>query len=92
MKKIAVLLLTVLLTVAGFSQDDTSGDFKKFKLGFKLDPNLSWMTPRSNDLISDGILARASFGLNADIMFSENYAFGTGFCYYEERRVSELFR
>ncbi len=77
MKRFTVLLFSAIMAFSGLSQED--GDYKKFKFGFKVDPNLSWMTPKSDDLISDGLLLRGGFGLNADIMFSENYAFGTGF-------------
>jgi hypothetical protein len=64
----------VLMTVQGFSQD-----FKKFKFGFKVDPNVSWMSSETTDVVSEGVLLRGSFGVNADIMFSERYALGTGF-------------
>ena len=74
MKGISILLVAVLLAVQGFSQD-----FKKFKFGFKVDPNISWMSPETADLVSEGVLLRGSFGVNADIMFSERYALGTGF-------------
>ena len=74
MKGISILLVAVLMTVQGFSQD-----FKKFKFGFKVDPNISWMSPEAADLVSEGVLLRGSFGVNADIMFSERYALGTGF-------------
>jgi len=73
MKGISILLVAVLMTVQGFSQD-----FKKFKFGFKVDPNISWMSPKSTDIISEGVLVRGAFGLVADVMFSERYAFGTG--------------
>lgn len=74
MKGISILLVAVLFAVQGFSQD-----FKKFKFGFKVDPNISWMSPEAADLVSEGVLLRGSFGVNADIMFSERYALGTGF-------------
>ena len=73
MKGISILLVAVLFAVQGFSQD-----FKKFKFGFKVDPNISWMSPKSTDIISEGVLVRGAFGLVADVMFSERYAFGTG--------------
>lgn len=74
MKGISILLLAVLIAAQGFSQD-----FKKFKFGFKVDPNVSWMSSETNDAVSEGVLLRGSFGVNADIMFSERYALGTGF-------------
>ena len=45
MKGISILLVAVLMTVQGFSQD-----FKKFKFGFKVDPNVSWMSPETTDM------------------------------------------
>tara|TARA_B110000967_G_scaffold24584_1_gene22596 strand:+ start:6175 stop:7020 length:846 start_codon:yes stop_codon:yes gene_type:complete len=74
MKGISILLVAVLFAVQGFSQD-----FKKFKFGFKVDPNVSWMSSETTDVVSEGVLLRGSFGVNADIMFSERYALGTGF-------------
>tara|TARA_B100000795_G_scaffold63797_1_gene43018 strand:- start:3575 stop:4420 length:846 start_codon:yes stop_codon:yes gene_type:complete len=74
MKGISILLVAVLLAVQGFSQE-----FKKFKFGFKVDPNISWMSSETSDAVSEGVLLRGSFGVNADIMFSERYALGTGF-------------
>lgn len=76
MRQITIILFSAFLTLSVSAQED--GDFKKFKFGFKVDPNLSWMSPKSDDLTNDGLLFRASYGLNADIMFSSNYAFGTG--------------
>jgi len=76
MKGISILLVAVLMAVQGFSQEGS--DFKKFKFGFKVDPNVSWMSPKSTDMTSKGVLVRGTFGLVADIMFSERYAFGTG--------------
>lgn len=77
MKGISILFIAVLLAVQGFSQEEAN--FRKFKFGFKVDPNISWMSPKTADMVNEGVLLRGSFGLNADIMFSENYALGTGF-------------
>lgn len=67
----------MVLSISMFSQE-TAKDYKKFKFGFKVDPNLSWMSPKTTEMTNEGLLGRASFGLNADVMFSKNYAFGTG--------------
>ncbi len=77
MKRVLIIIMSLALSASMFSQETTT-DYKKFKFGFKVDPNLSWMSPKTNEMTNEGVLGRASFGLNADIMFSENYAFGTG--------------
>lgn len=77
MKRIIITLSALLVLTGSFAQE-ASADFKKFKFGFKLDPNLSWLSPKSNEITNEGVLGRASFGLSADLMFAENYAFGTG--------------
>jgi len=77
MKLREILLVLLALTVIGqaSAQED---DYRKFKFGFKIDPNVSWMSPKTNEMTSEGALGRFSFGLNADVMFSDKYAFGTG--------------
>lgn len=76
MKKSLLACCALLFAAITIAQED--GDYRKFKFGFRVDPNFSWMTPGSDELISDGVSLRANFGLNMDFMFSENYAFGTG--------------
>jgi len=80
MKRILIITAALLFCSSIYGQQETreNTDYKKFKFGFSLDPNLSWMSPKTNEITNEGVLGRASFGLNADIMFSENYAFGTG--------------
>lgn len=94
MKKISTALLFICLSTALFAQD-----FKKFRMGFKANPNVSWMKPTDKYPISDGALLKFGFGFNADIHFTENYAFGTGFyvnttggklTYLQEERIDTV--
>jgi hypothetical protein len=74
MKKIFVLIV-----VASMASSAVVGqDFKKYKIAFRLSPNLSWMVPQTQDLHQDGTSVRFGFGANVDIHFTENYAIGTG--------------
>lgn len=72
MKKalLAVLLLT---TVALNAQD-----FKKFRLGLSIGPNLGWIKPTDKDYSTDGVKAGFSAGLITDFYFTKNYGISTG--------------
>ncbi|MFK7758307.1 MAG: porin family protein [Flavobacteriales bacterium] len=79
MKKLLLISCTLLFALVINAQSEgDSDDFRKFKFGFKVEPNFSWMTPGSDELVSDGVSLRANFGLDMDFMFSDNYAFSTG--------------
>lgn len=74
MKKITgVLLLSLCVSLISNAQDNG-----KFRFGFKLEPNVSWLSPKDRNLESTGSSVRFSYGLIADIMFTDNYAIGTG--------------
>ncbi|MFM1930821.1 MAG: hypothetical protein RL226_124 [Bacteroidota bacterium] len=73
-KTVSALALTFLFINALVAQDD----FNKFKMGFQVAPNVSWMQPQDKHFENEGAALRYSFGFMADIMFSKNYAFGTG--------------
>ncbi len=74
MKKIIGLLVAVLFGTALTQAQDNSD----FRFGFKVEPNVSWFSPKDKNLEATGSSLRFSYGLNADIMFTDNYAFGTG--------------
>ena len=77
MKKINTLILFCLLTMMSFAQATTTTN--KFRLGFKVSPNVSWLaSDNSNMTVGDKSL-QFGYGLNFDIFFAENYAIGTGF-------------
>ncbi len=72
-KNIIVTSVFLLTTLMSFSQD-----FDKFKIGFNIHPNISWLAPQDKHLTNEGSVARFGYGLTADIMFTDNYALGTG--------------
>lgn len=73
MKKIFALALIFSTSIALTAQD------KNFQLGFQLSPNLSWISPDSEGIESDGMKLGFSYGIVADFRIAENYAFSTGF-------------
>ena len=72
MKKIFALALIFSTALALKAQD------KDFQLGFQLSPNLSWISPDSEGIESDGMKLGFSYGIVADFKIAENYAFSTG--------------
>ena len=74
MKKIIGLFIGVLVGTTLLNAQDNG----KFRFGFKIEPNVSWLSPKDKNLESTGSSVRFSYGLNADIMFTDNYAIGTG--------------
>lgn len=78
MKKINTLILFSFLTSLSFAQSSSSSS-NKYRLGFKVSPNVSWLSSdNANVTVGDKSL-QFGYGLNFDIFFSENYAIGTGF-------------
>jgi hypothetical protein len=73
MKKITLLLLCLGVFTQAVKAQETN-----YKIGFKVNPNVSWMHPNDNNLISEGSKLRFGFSLNFDKMFTDNYAIGTG--------------
>lgn len=74
-KRISLLLMLAFSTAWATAQTD---DFRKFRMGFKASPNLSWMQPKDKHFISEGVAGRFGFGFVADVFFAPNYAIGTG--------------
>jgi hypothetical protein len=74
MKKIILIVSVFCLALTGFAQD------REWKIALHVDPNVSWLKPNSTKLIDAGSnKMKFGFGLTIDKMFTENYAFGTGF-------------
>lgn len=73
MKKITLIAITCLSFAFGAQAQET-----KYKIGFKVNPNVSWLKPADNSIINEGSKLRFGFGLNFDRMFTDNYAIGTG--------------
>lgn len=70
--------ILLLALICGASISLNAQDFDKYKIAFKINPNIAWLTPQSNDVESVGARLRFGYGVNADISFTENYAIGTG--------------
>jgi len=74
MKKIALsLILLIFIGVESFSQ------VKPFRFGFKLAPNIAWISPNSEGYKSEGAAFGFSWGFVSDISLTENYFIKTGF-------------
>ncbi len=78
MKKINTLILFSLLTLLSFAQS-TNTPSNKFRLGFKVSPNVSWLASDNSNMTVGETSLQFGYGLNFDIFFAENYAIGTGF-------------
>ena len=70
MKKIVALFLITFLVVHSFGQ--------KAKFGVFVDPQITWLSPDSRDVISDGVAMGFYGGLLIDKYFQKNYAIHTG--------------
>ncbi|UPT66682.1 MAG: PorT family protein [Sphingobacteriales bacterium JAD_PAG50586_3] len=53
-------------------------EFKKFRLGLAVSPNLGWIKPNEKDFDSDGVRAGIGGGLVMDVFFAKNYGITTG--------------
>ena len=78
MRKINILILFSLLTTLSFAQT-TKTPTNKFRLGFKVSPNVSWLASDNSNMTVGETSLQFGYGLNFDIFFAENYAIGTGF-------------
>ncbi|MFM2317092.1 MAG: hypothetical protein RLZZ155_1424 [Bacteroidota bacterium] len=78
MKKINTLILFSLLTTLSFAQA-TKTATSKYRLGFKVSPNVSWLASDDGNMNVGDKSLQFGYGLNFDIFFAENYAIGTGF-------------
>ncbi|MBI9036873.1 MAG: PorT family protein [Bacteroidales bacterium] len=75
MKKIIFLtsLIVILFLEANYAQ------IKPYKFGFRLAPNISWLSPDSKYYSNNGSDMGFSWGFVSDISLTENYFFQTGF-------------
>ena len=78
MKKINTLILFYLLASLSFAQT-TKTATSKYRLGFKVSPNISWLDSDDGNMNVGDKSLQFGYGLNFDIFFAENYAIGTGF-------------
>lgn len=73
MKKSILLIAVFCLSMAGVAQE------KEWKIALHFDPNISWMKPNDKNIESGSNKMKFGFGIMIDKMFTDNYAFGTGF-------------
>ena len=66
-----------MLTSLSFAQTTTTTT-NKFRLGFKVSPNVSWLASDNNNINVGANSLKFGYGLIFDIFFAENYAIGTG--------------
>jgi hypothetical protein len=86
MKKSTLLLLAVMFVSQLMAQSD------KYKIGFKVSPNIGWVKPDTKFITNDGSSLRFGFGLITDIHFTDNYAIGTGLNIFQTGGKVSYFR
>ena len=69
-------ILISLIFLFGFQSN--AQDYKPFKLGLKISPNLGWLNPNTKDYKSGNVAFGGVIGLVTDFYFSEQYAISTG--------------
>jgi len=74
MKKVLSLVLVLVVTTASFAQKHS----KDLRIGFKIEPNISWFHPVENGIKADGSKVGINYGLMLDYEFADNYIFSTG--------------
>ncbi len=79
MNRILISCLAFLLfSLNGISQDSNEDKFKKFKINLHAAPGVSWLKPADNKIVKGKSTVNFGFGMDVDVMFTENYALGTG--------------
>jgi len=72
-KTLPILIIILFFWIQSYSQ------VKPFRFGFKVAPNISWISPDSKGYNSEGTILGFSWGFLADITLTENYFVKTGF-------------
>jgi hypothetical protein len=79
MKKVSLLLCFFSgLSMISFAQEEPSDDYKPFRFGLAVQPNISWMKVESDGMESGSPTIKFSYGLLAEFAFSKNYSIATG--------------
>lgn len=73
MKNSILIIVVVFLSIVGSAQE------KQWKIALHVDPNLSWIKPDNKNIEAGDNKLKFGFGVMVDKMFTDNYAFGTGF-------------
>jgi len=74
MKKIFFAIIALFFANLSFAQKHS----RDLRIGFKLEPNISWLHPNENGVKSDGSKVGINYGLMVDYEFADNYIFSTG--------------
>jgi hypothetical protein len=75
MKRIVV----VILLCCFFSSQIAFAQYKAFRFGLKVAPNIGWVSPDTDDYLRQGTSPGFSWGFVSDFAITENYHVGTGF-------------
>ncbi|MBK7885704.1 MAG: PorT family protein [Chitinophagaceae bacterium] len=83
MKRSLVLFGMLFLSAASFAQEGLSSRIsddggRKIRIGFKLDPGISWLGPKEKFVSKDGSQVSISYGFMADFIIDPNYAIASG--------------
>lgn len=78
MKNLKLILIVLLFITLQSSAQDGGSDYKSFRFGLAVQPNISWMKVDSKDFESNGISAKFSYGLLAEYSFAKNYSLASG--------------
>lgn len=74
MRKILFAIIALCFVNLSFAQKHS----RDLRIGFKLEPNISWLHPNENGVKSDGSKVGINYGLMVDYEFADNYIFSTG--------------
>lgn len=72
------------LGMQGQQNDSSTGSGRaryeepRFRMGLHFLPSVAWLDARDAHTTTAGSIGRFGFGFTADVMFADNYAFGTG--------------
>ncbi len=69
---------SILITIVICASQLMSAQESEWKIGFKLNPNISWIKPDVKDITNEGKNFQLGFSLMIDHHFTDHYAFGTG--------------
>ncbi len=78
MKNSVLIALAICVSMITQAQD-----FAKWRIGVKLNPNISKIKPDDKNITNEGSVFRFGFGLMVDKHFTANYAISTGLSIYK---------
>lgn len=78
MKNLKLIAFSFLIITHSAKAQDSGSNYKTFRFGLAVQPNLSWMKVDSKEFESNGISGKFSYGLMAEYAFAQNYALASG--------------